>query len=1472
MRVTRTLSEGVVTYGDTVTVSSRLVRLGVINGNLARWMRDYTPECFQLVDPATNDDAVTWTPSNGTTYSNGSEPSEVTLRDSYVEVRPSGLGHEPPVTMTTRYVVTCDAGTVQSGGFRFSGTVRDGDFRSMGPAITVQRKGTSTSLDQPASVVIGQPTPLRASTDAPAGTAIEFLIDGEAVSSVPANSEGVANYDWTAPTPGQYQIAARAVQTNTHASSTSQTVNAEVVRSESSLAISAAGPVMAGSSVPLTATTDGIAEGQPVEFLVNGQPLGTADVAGDSATYTEWSPATAGDYTIQARYAGSTNVAGSQSQQVGVTVIDPVQQTTTNLDVDPEPVPGQASTLTANVTDGNDGDTVTFINNGMELGTATLEDGVARFDWTPTAGQAAQPYSVTAAYVGSPGYASSTSAAVTGAIGLVQTEVSVVDAAATATVGEQVTLSATVTGGTPGQTIEFRDGDTVLETVRLSSGGNATAYWTPEETGEFNVTAHYPGTDTTRTTSSPSATAVSVAARESSLELSGPHSVSVGQDTTLTVTTNGIGDGQAISFEVDGTEIDTATVTDDQARIQWAPEATGNYQIRAVYAGSATVTGSQSNVLDVVVGLSETQTATVTASADPVTGEPVTLSTTVTGGTEGVTVEFRNAGDEVLCSGPLGADGTIDCAWTPDTVGDVSVTAHYLGDATTSASQSPGATTVQVGQGVVAAPSELVVTPATPTAADSVTVSGQAPVGALVSVFTDEGQECTVIAGADGTFSCELGTLPVGQNNVRAIAELNGEASQITTTSVTVGMATSSVTVTGPASVQPGQEAPLELTTTGIADGETVDILVNDESVGTATVTDGEATFPWTPTEAGEFVIRADYAGSDTVEPAQSAELTITVNETASQTSNVTASAATINEPVTLSATVTNGTEGVDVEFRDGDTVLCTGTVAADGSVDCEWTPTAAGTVNVTAHYLGDGATSSSQSPRATTVAVSRTASTVGLGAPSSVEVGDDVQFTVTATGIADGQAVDITVDGTVIGSPTVTGGQAEFTWTAPATAGTVTATAAYAGNDTVAASESDPVTIEVTPVPVPDAPTGISIAPESVTVGDQVTVTGQAEAGSTVSVMVDGVEVCSVEATDGTFTCEFTATEGMDGQQVTVTATDAAGNTSDAADGGTLDVQPVVIDPTEPSITVTPAQPVAGEPVQITVTGDAGEDYVITADGAEVCQGTLDEDGAATCEWTPAEEGQIVLQVTVGEQTVEETVTVAEAPDTEAPAAPTGITVSPQPATVGETVTVTGSAEADSTVSVKVDGVEICEVTATDGTFTCAFTATEEMDGQQVTVTATDEAGNTSTAADGRALEVQPEAVDPTEPTITLTPAQPVAGEKVEIEITGDAGEEVVIVSGERELCRVTLDQDGTATCEWTPDADGQTVLVVTVGDQTVEKTVTVRPADDDGDDGDDNDDGAGSGSLDMGSLGSLTGGAGGASGSSGSLASLGS
>lgn len=76
---------------------------------------------------------------------------------------------------------------------------------------------------------------------------------------------------------------------------------------------------------------------------------------------------------------------------------------------------GVATTLTAAVADGHDGDTVTF-SDGTATHTSTLAGGVATYEWTPVAGDSEQPYSWTATYAGSIGYASSMSGALTGIV------------------------------------------------------------------------------------------------------------------------------------------------------------------------------------------------------------------------------------------------------------------------------------------------------------------------------------------------------------------------------------------------------------------------------------------------------------------------------------------------------------------------------------------------------------------------------------------------------------------------------------------------------------------------------------------------------------------------------------------------------------------------------------------------------------------------------------------------------------------------------------------------------------------------------------------------------------------------------------------------------------------------------------------------------------------------------------------------
>ncbi|MCT2107642.1 Ig-like domain repeat protein, partial [Dietzia cinnamea] len=1695
------------------------------------WAELRHPGCLDIVP-----NTLTWVYGDNTySWPSNSNDDGISMNDTNTRFDRWGVLSVNKLHLSAEYTVNCAPGTYGVG-FGYNPTV--GDQRTFDNYIsfTVIKADSALQLTaDPLTPLPGQPVTLRANNlvNIPDGQSVSFFVNGANVGSANV-SGGVATLSsWAPPTEGSYTVEARYGGSNTVNPSTSDQVTVNAVKSPSTVAVAASQPAIAESPVPLTATTTGVADGQTVEFLVNGNSVGTSTVTGGKATFNNWTPATAGDFVIQARYAGSTTVAASQSGQVMVSVVAPVQVTSTTLAVDPDPVPGQTSTLTATVTDGDDGDTVEFSNNGTVLGTGQVTGGVATYDWAVGAALANQPYSLTARYLGSTGYLESTSEPVTGTVGLVQTTVSTITAPATATVGTAIPLTATVTGGVAGQPVEFRDADgDVLCSVNLGTGTTATCYWTPDATGAVDVTAHYAGTATTAAAASPAATTVTVDVSESSLVLSAPSGGVPGQALTLSVETTGIADGETVTFSVDGAPVGTGQVSGGQATTQWTPTAVGTYDVQAAYAGSPTVGASESNAVQVTVALGETQTSVVTASADPVTGEPVTLSATVTGGTEGVTVEFRDADGDVLCSAPLGADGSASCAWTPDAVGAVEVTAHYAGDATTASSQSPSATTVNVGQGTVAAPSDLVVSPSAPSTDDAVTVSGTAESGASVTVPGPGGAECTVTADAAGAFSCALGVLPVGEHTLSAVATLNGVDSQPTTTTVTVGQGVVAAPTVSVDPVSPDTDdvvtasgsAPAGSTVAVSVDGAVVcaaaavvdgsyscdlgtlsvgahevaavaTLTSVDSDAATTTVTVGQGTVaapsdlvvtPASPStddavtvsgtaEPGASVTvtgpggaectvianaQGEFSGCDldalpvgthmlsavatlngvgsaaatasvTVGQGVIAAPTVSVDPAAPDTDDVVTASGTApagstvavsvdGEVVCAAAEVTNGSyscdlgalsvgshevsavatlNGVDSDPATTSVTVGQGTVAAStdlvvspsapstddavtvsgtaepgasvtvtgpGGTDCTTTADESGAFSCSLGTLPVGAdqtisviqTVNDVDSDAATVQVSVGQGTVAPVTDLSVSPEspstDDV---VTASGSAPaGSTVTVSVDGDAVCSDVAVAEDGSFTCTVgtlPVGAHEVSAVATLNGVESAAATTTVTVGQGVV-APVTD----LSVSPESPSTDDVVTASGSAPAGSTVTVSIDGDAVCSdvAVAEDGSFTCtvgqlsvgahEVSAVATLNGvdsapatttvtvgqgtvapvtelsvspsaptsdDQVTVSGTASPGAsvtvtgpggtsceaTADAATGAfscSLGTLPVGADQTisviqtvngvdsapatatvtvgqgtvapVTDLSVSPSAPTSDDQVTVSGTATPGALVTVTGPGGADCTVTADATtGAFSCSLGTLPAGTHTLSAVASLNDQESvpattTVTVTEAADTTPPAAPEDIRVQPQPAVDGDTVTVSGTAEPGSTVSVTVGGEEVCSATAdaVTGAFSCTFTADESQDGEAVAVTATDEAGNTSPAADGGTIVVESAPVV-TDPSVTITPNPPVAGEATEIEVKGEDGEEVVITIGDVEVCRVTI-VDGSAVWEWTPGEPGEVEIEIVVGDNAqIIETVTVRPADTDG----------GTGSLDPGSLGSSFGSSTGSNGSSGSLGSLG-
>ncbi|WP_336174988.1 Ig-like domain-containing protein, partial [Alloalcanivorax xenomutans] len=418
--------------------------------------------------------------------------------------------------------------------------------------------------------------------------------------------------------------------------------------------------------------------------------------------------------------------------------------------------------------------------------------------------------------------------------------------------------------------------------------------------------------------------------------------------------------------------------------------------------------------------------------------------------------------------------------------------------------------------------------------------------------------------------------------------------------------------------------------------------------------------------------------------------------------------------------------------------------------------------------------------------------------APTNVEVSGD-GTTVTGEG-EPGSKVTITdPDGNVIGEGTVDDdGNFTVELTEPQTDGEELEVTLTDG----AGNESEPVTAVAPDGSGPDAPV-ITQAEDDVAPGTgplmsggstndtTPTLTGTAEAGSTVTIFQDGTEIGSTTA-DASGNWSFAPTALADGDySFTATATDEANNVSDPSPAFDLTVDTaapqVTVEPSDGSVLAGTAE--AGSTVEVDTNGDGTPDYTVEADA----------DG----NWSVAPDAPLAHETEVSVTATDEagntsdpvtTIVDENLNDTTPPAAPTiaevvdDVAPGTDPLLTGgstndTTPTLTGTAEAGSTVAIFQDGTEIGTTTA-DGSGNWSFTPTTELaEGDySFTATATDAAGNTSDPS--TAFELNVDTTAPAAPTVEPTDGTTLTG-------TAEAGS------------TVDVDVDGDGTPDYTVEAD---------------------------------------------------------------------
>jgi hypothetical protein len=361
---------------------------------------------------------------------------------------------------------------------------------------------------------------------------------------------------------------------------------------------------------------------------------------------------------------------------------------------------GQSVTLTARVAptsgSGTPTGSVTFYCGTFALGTEALSSGAATFT-ANTATLSAGNYQLTAQYGGDTNNATSTASAITVTVTATLNATTTMLTANPQTVatGGSITLTAKVTrsvSGTPGGTVEFYTGSTLLGSATLSSGSAVlTISTTGYANGNYAIVADYEGDGADQPSASAPVTITisGSAAATQAVMAATPSIVALGASATLKATvteTSGSGTPSGtVTFYYETLALGKATLSQGVGSITASSESVppGNYLLTAVYSGDSA--NQPATAAGITVTIQAPTRVTLTATPTTVTpGQTVTLTATIvetTGsGTPGGSVSFVVGSNILNTATVLNGVATFTASTTGVPSGTYPVVAQYLGD------------------------------------------------------------------------------------------------------------------------------------------------------------------------------------------------------------------------------------------------------------------------------------------------------------------------------------------------------------------------------------------------------------------------------------------------------------------------------------------------------------------------------------------------------------------------------------------------------------------------------------------------------------------------------------------------------------------------------------------------------------------------------------------------------------------------
>ncbi len=722
--------------------------------------------------------------------------------------------------------------------------------------------------------------------------------------------------------------------------------------------------------------------------------------------------------------------------------------------------------------------------------------------------------------------------------------------------------------------------------------------------------------------------------------------------------------------------------------------------------------------------------------------------------------------------------------------------------------------TITVDRTAPSKPGQPALVSASGTSTNDVTpdLTGSAEPGTEVKIYDGATQIGTATTNASGQWTLTAPSLSTTLHNITVTAtDVAGNVSVSSdpfplTIDVTAPATPPAPTLVGGVAGVTNDNTP---TIIGKAEANSTVTIYNGATIaGTAHAdNNGDYIFTFTVLADGPYVIRVtatDAAGNTSP---QSPALNFTVDTQAPAVPTVT-TVATLTNDNTPTVTGTTDANSTVTIYRDG-VVAGTTTANASGNYTYTFSPALADATYAVTAIATDavGNTSAQSSPL--NITVDATAPAAPVITTNRTITNNN---TPTVSGTAEANSTVTIYRGGVIAATTPADASGNYTYTfSPALADNVyavSATATDAAGNTSPQSNVLNITIDTQ---APGAPVVSSV----VTPGNDntPTVTGTAEPNSTVTIYHDGVLAGTTTANaSGNYGYTFTSSISDGLRAITATATDAAGNT-----GPQSAALNILIDTQVPAIpTITTAQTPTGDNTP-TVTGTAEPNSTVTiyADGNPAGTTTADASGNYTYTFsTPLSDGTHALTATSTDATGNTSAPSAILNitiDSQAPTAPT-ITTAQTP-TADNTPTVTGTAEANSTVTIYNGGTIVATVSANaSGNYTYTFT-TPLADGTHgLTATSTDAVGNTS--ASSATLNITIDTQAPAVPTIT-TAQTPTADNTPTVTGAAEPNSTVTIIVDGNPVGTTTADASGNYTFTLpTPLSDGAHAVTATSTD----------------------------------------------------------